>query len=198
MLLAGAYLVGSLPGLAVAIAALAIAELAGALVLHLVARTGGVRLLDRLASARQDQVHAAFHRWRGRLGGHDVAAIAVLRLIPFVRLGVTVAAGLIGIRLRDFAIGAAIASLIWTALPLTLGYVFRSSLESVEGYYGSAVDALPVILGVATLVAVLGLLATSAATRAQIRPRAAPVWRLFPSRVRSAPEIPQESPPALH
>jgi membrane protein DedA with SNARE-associated domain len=169
LLLAGAYLVGSLPGLAVAIVAAAVSELAGTMVLHGVARTGGVRLLDRLASERQAQVHSALERWRERLGGHDIGAIAVLRLIPFVRLGVAVGAGLAGIRVRDFAIGAGIAALIWTAVPLTLGYGFRSSLEQVEQYYGSAVDALPFLLGVVVLIVLFGALAKSAATRARLR-----------------------------
>ena len=55
LLLAGAYLIGSLPGLAVAILAMAAAELAGTLVLHGIARTGGVRLLERMASDRQER-----------------------------------------------------------------------------------------------------------------------------------------------
>ena len=76
----GAYLIGSLPGLAVAIVALAAAELAGTLALHLIARTGGVRLLERMASDRQERMQTTFDRWRGRLGGRDVAAITVLRL----------------------------------------------------------------------------------------------------------------------
>ncbi|MCD6058801.1 MAG: hypothetical protein K0Q89_2331, partial [Thermomicrobiales bacterium] len=40
LLLAGAYLIGSLPGLAVAILVMAAAELTGTLVLHVIARTG--------------------------------------------------------------------------------------------------------------------------------------------------------------
>jgi membrane protein DedA with SNARE-associated domain len=169
LLLAGAYLVGSLPGLAVAIVVAAGAELAGTMALHGVARTGGVRLLDRLASERQAHVHNALDRWRGRLGGHDIGAIAVLRLIPFVRMGVAVGAGLVGVRIRDFAIGAGIAALIWTAVPLTLGYAFRSSLEQVEQYYGSVVDALPFLLAIVVIIVVFGTLSKSAATRTRLR-----------------------------
>ncbi|MCC2629497.1 MAG: hypothetical protein K0S14_3147, partial [Thermomicrobiales bacterium] len=58
-----------------AIVALAAAELAGTLVLHIISRTGGVRLLERMASDRQERVQATFDRWRGRLGGRDVAVI---------------------------------------------------------------------------------------------------------------------------
>lgn len=178
LLLAGAYLVGSLPGLAVAIAATAIAEWAGTLVLHGISRTGGVRLLNRVAANRQVAVQASFDRWRGRLGGHDVAAIAVLRLIPFVRMGTTIGTGLLGIRLRDFVIGAAVSAVVWTALPLSLGYAFRSSLEEIERYYGSALDALPALLGFSILIAVFIVLLTSAGTRARLRATFAPIARL--------------------
>ncbi|MDF3018313.1 MAG: associated Golgi protein-related protein [Thermomicrobiales bacterium] len=161
LLLTGSYLIGSLPGLAVAIVALAAAELAGTLVLP---RTGGVRLLERMASDRQERVQATFDRWRGRLGGRDVAVITVLRLIPFVRMGTTVGTGLLGIRLRDFVIGAGISAVIWTAIPLSIGYAFRSNVTTIEGYYQSILDALPMTLGIASLIVVISVLGRSAAT----------------------------------
>jgi membrane protein DedA with SNARE-associated domain len=184
--------------LAVAIVVMAAAELAGTLVLHGIARTGGVRLLERMASDRQERVQATFDRWRGRLGGRDVAVITVLRLIPFVRMGTTVGTGLLGIRLRDFIIGAGISAVIWTALPLGIGYAFRSSVTTIEGYYHSILDALPMTLGIASLIVVISVLGRSAATRARLREMVAPVWsRVHPS-PGSMPEIGQEPPPALH
>jgi membrane protein DedA with SNARE-associated domain len=198
LMLTGAYLIGSLPGLAVAIVALAAAELAGTLALHLISRTGGVRLMQRMASDRQDRMQTTFNRWRGRLGGRDVAAITVLRLIPFVRMGTTVGTGLLGIRLRDFVIGAGISAVIWTAIPLSIGYAFRSNVTTIEGYYHSILDALPMTLGIASLIVVAGVLGRSAATRARLREMVAPVWsRNHPPAV-SIPEISQEPPPALN
>lgn len=198
LLAAGAYLIGSLPGLAVAIVAMAGAELAGTLVLHGIARTGGVRLLERMASDRQERVQATFDRWRGRLGGRDVATIAVLRLIPFVRMGTTVGTGLIGIRPRDFAIGAGISAVIWTAIPLSLGYAFRSNVATIEVYYHRIIGALPVTLGIASLILVVSVLGKSAATRARLREMAAPVWSRLHPPTSSLPEIGQEPPPALN
>ena len=198
LLAAGAYLIGSLPGLAVAIVVMAAAELAGTLVLHVIARTGGVRLLERMASDRQVRVQSTFDRWRGRLGGRDVAAIAVLRLIPFVRMGTTIGTGLIGIRPRDFAIGAGVSAVIWTALPLSLGYAFRSNVGTIEGYYHSVIEALPLTLGIATLIVVVSVLGKSAATRARLREMAAPVWSRVRPSTSSLAEIGQEPPPALH
>lgn len=195
LVLAGASLIGSLPGLAAAIVVLAAAELGGTLTLHLLARGGGVRLLERLANERQDQVQTTFATWRGRLGGRNVPAIAILRLIPVVRMGTTVGAGFIGIRLRDFAFGSAIAALIWTALPLSLGFAFRSNLETLEGYYGSASTALPLALGILGLLIVAVVLGRSAATRARLREALAPGLRSRSPG--SLPKLPQESPPGV-
>jgi membrane protein DedA with SNARE-associated domain len=198
LLLTGAYLIGSPPGLAVAILAMTAAELAGTLVLHGIARTGGVRVLERMASDRQDRVQVTFDRWRGRLGGRDVAVITVLRLIPFVRMGTTVGTGLLGIRLRDFAIGAAISAVIWTALPLSVGYAFRSNVTTIEGYYHSVLDALPMALGIGLAIVMISVLGKSQATRARLRETVAPVWSRVHPPTASLPEISQEPPPALH
>ncbi|HKG28148.1 MAG TPA: VTT domain-containing protein, partial [Thermomicrobiales bacterium] len=171
---------------------------AGTLVLHLISRTGGVRLLERMASDRQERMQTTFDRWRGRLGGRDVAAITVLRLIPFVRMGTTVGTGLLGIRLRDFVLGAGISAVIWTAVPLSIGYAFRSNVTTIEGYYHSVLDALPMVLGIASLIVVVSVLGRSAATQARLREMVAPVWsRIHPPAV-SIPEISQEPPPALN
>lgn len=198
LLFAGAYLVGSLPGLAVAITAAATAELAGTMVLHGIARTGGARLLERMAAERQAGVHETFHRWRARVGGRDVAAIAVLRLIPVVRMGTTIGAGMLGVRLRDFTFGAGIAAVIWTAVPLSLGYAFRNRIEEVESYYGSVLDALPIMLGIASLLVVVSVLLKAPATRARLREAVAPLSRPFRARAASLPETVQEPPPGLH
>ena len=197
LMLVGAYLVGSLPGLAVVIMVMAVAELAGTLLLHVIARTGGVKLLERMASDRQVRVQATFDRWRGRLGGRDIAAIAVLRLIPFVRMGTTVGTGLLGIRLRDFAIGAGISAVIWTALPLSLGYAFRSNVTTVEEYYQSIVAALPMALGTASLIVIVTVLGKSAATRARMREMVDPIRMRLHPRSASLPEITQETPPRI-
>jgi membrane protein DedA with SNARE-associated domain len=139
------------------------------MVLHGIARTGGVKLLERIASDRQARVQASFEQWRRRLGGRDVAAIAVLRLIPFVRMGTTVGAGLVGLKLRDFVFGSAIAALIWAGLPLLLGYTFRANLSDFEAVYHSAMSALPMTLGLLGLVICAFVLFRSPANRLRMR-----------------------------
>ena len=130
-----------------------------------------------------------------------MAVITLLRLIPFVRMGTTVGTGLLGIRLRDFVIGAGISAVIWTAIPLSIGYAFRSNVTTVEGYYHNILDALPTTLGIASLIVVVSVLGRSAATRARLREMVAPVRsRIHPSTasIASMPEIGQEPPPALN
>jgi membrane protein DedA with SNARE-associated domain len=127
-----------------------------------------------------------------------VAAITILRLIPFVRMGTTVGTGLLGIRLRDFVLGAGISAVIWTAVPLSIGYAFRSNVTTIEGYYQSILDALPTTLGIASLIVVASVLGRSAATRARLREMVAPVWSRVHPPAGSLPEIGQEPPPALN
>jgi membrane protein DedA with SNARE-associated domain len=198
LVLAGAYLVTSWPVLLIAILAMGLAELAGTLVVHIVARTGGVQLLDRLADKHQAQVHETFARWKRRLGDRDIPAIAVLRLVPFVRMGVTIATGLMEVPVRDFTIGAGIAAVIWATLPLTLGYVFRGQLDSVVAGYDQVAGALPVMLAVAALLILALVLAKNAGARARVRSIAAAPRRWLASRDASRLKITQETPPRLH
>ncbi|MCA9861557.1 MAG: VTT domain-containing protein [Thermomicrobiales bacterium] len=169
MLFTGAYLVPSWQMLAPVILVMALAELGGTLVLHGIARTGGVKVLARIANDRQARVQASFEQWQRRLGGRDVAAIAVLRLIPFVRMGTTVGAGLIGLKLRDFVMGSAIAALIWAGVPLLLGYIFRANLADIEAAYHTAMGALPMTLGFLGLGICAFVLFRSPATRIKMR-----------------------------
>lgn len=169
MLFTGAYLVNSWHMLLPVILVMALAELGGTLVLHGIARTGGVKVLERIASDRQARVQASFEQWQRRLGGRDVAAITVLRLIPFVRMGTTVGAGLVGLKLRDFILGSAIAALIWAGIPLVLGYMFRANLSDLEAAYHAALAALPMTLGLLGLVICAFVVLRSPATRLRMR-----------------------------
>lgn len=169
MLFTGAYLISSWQMLPPVILVMALAELGGTLVLYGIARTGGVKLLQRIASERQARVQVSFEQWRRRLGGRDVAAIAVLRLIPFVRMGTTVGAGLVGLRFRDFVLGSAVAALIWAGVPLLLGYTFRANLSDLEAAYHAAMAALPMTLGLLGLAVVAFFFFRSPANRVRMR-----------------------------
>jgi membrane-associated protein len=129
LLIAGSVAVDSRPELVGALVAVGGANLLGTVLLHAAARTGGNRLLARLRRRQTGTGGYALERWRARLGGHDAVAVFVGRIVPMVRIYVTVAAGLMRMPWRDFLLGAAPAALVWSGTPLVLGYYFRADVH---------------------------------------------------------------------
>ena len=155
LIAAGSLVVQSPRELAVAFVLLVLAEMAGTMTLHTAAGFLGSRLPDRLEKT-QLSAQAALDRWRVKLGGRDVLAIFVLRLVPVVRIGLTVGAGALGIRTRDFVLGALPAAMLWIGVPLGLGWIFRENVQELEEYIdrtlGPVVGGIAVILVIALLV----------------------------------------------
>jgi len=134
LLLAGSYAVHSLPGLIVALAAVCLADIIGTTTLHAAARGHGARLLTRFLHRQPGE--SRFVAWgRRRFGGHDWIWIFLGRLIPIVRMPVTVSSGIIGVDLRHFLIGAIPASILWAGTPLAAGYFFRADVGRIEIRY---------------------------------------------------------------
>ncbi len=155
LLLAGAYAVHSLPELFFGLALVTVADLSGTTLLHLVARTGGVRLLTRLLHRHAAQQNTAVERWRRRLGDRDVAVVFVGRLLPLVRMSVAIALGLIRIPVRHFLLGAAPAALLWAGTPLTLGYLFRADVQAFAARYTALSQVLLLALPAVSLIGAL-------------------------------------------
>lgn len=154
LLLTGAYAVHSLPALAVAVAVVSLGDLAGTTLLHLAVRTGGVRLLDRLLARHTTRGGDFLAGWRRRLGGRDTAVVFVVRLLPLVRMYVSIGMGLLRIRLRSFVLGAAPAAVVWAGTPMIVGYAFRADAQRLAARYAAMTH-----LGIALLPAV-GVLTT--------------------------------------
>lgn len=146
LLLAGAYAVHSLPALVVGVLLVSVADLAGTTTLHLMVRTGGVHLLRKLRRRQEAQREQSMARWRQRLGGHDASLIFVFRLLPLVRMYVTIASGLMRVRPRSFVAGTAPAGLIWAGAPLVLGFAFRSDVHHWEARYTTSAHVLLALL----------------------------------------------------
>lgn len=148
LLLAGSYAVHSLPGLIVAVLAVALADIVGTTTLHRAARGRGAHLLTRFIHHGAEP-GGFLDRLRRRLGGHDAAWVFVGRLLPIVRMPVTVSAGLLQIRDRDFLLGAVPASALWAGTPLAIGYFFRGDVDRIEARYSQVTHlflfALPII-----------------------------------------------------
>lgn len=139
LLMGGAHFIHSMPALCGAALGFALVDIVATSTLHGMTRTAGNRLLVHLlkyvcpGDGRQE---AMVVRWRQRLGGHDSLVVLVTRLIPMVRLYASAATGLIRIRFRDFLLGVVPASVIWASTPLTIGYLLRRQITSVEQHYG--------------------------------------------------------------
>ncbi|MFM8594272.1 MAG: DedA family protein [Chloroflexota bacterium] len=157
LLAVGSAVVKSPEQLAAAFAVLVLAEMAGTMSLLYVSRFAGTRLPARL-QATQDKPQIAFDNWRVRLHGKDPLAIFVLRLVPLVRIGLTIGAGAFGIRVRDFVVGAFPAACSWMGLPLGLGWVFREDVARAEEWLAERLGGpLAVVVIVVVVALVLAL-----------------------------------------
>lgn len=135
LLIAGAFAIHTFPGLVLGLIAVMVADVAGTVTLHLVARTGGVRLLSRLLQRHEERSREFLEHWRAKFGGRDISIVFVGRLLPIARSYVAVGTGLLRIPFRDYVIGAAPASLLWAGLPLSAGYIFRTHVYSIAKQY---------------------------------------------------------------
>lgn len=129
LLLAGSYAIHSLTGLLFGLGLVSLSDLLGTTMLHLIARTGGARLLKRMLRRPPNAQGSTFKRWQQRLGEHDALVVFVLRLLPVVRMWASIGAGLVGIPFRVFLFGAAPAALLWAGLPLTTGYLLGPQIQ---------------------------------------------------------------------
>jgi membrane protein DedA with SNARE-associated domain len=129
LLVAGSMALQNPPELLLGVAAVTTANVLGTMVLYTVSRSGGTRIVGRFQRNRQANGGNVLERWRARLGGHDAAAVFVGRIVPMVRIYVTIASGLARIPVRPFLLGSAPAGLLWSGIPLSLGYYFRGSVQ---------------------------------------------------------------------
>jgi membrane protein DedA with SNARE-associated domain len=81
--------------------------------------------------------------------GHGVAFVLVGRLIPTVRSLVSIPAGLLKMRFRDFFIASTLGTFAWTAVLAGAGYRLRSDFHQVDQYVAPAADAVLVLLALA-------------------------------------------------
>lgn len=139
LIAAGVLVFGPWPGMAYAMAGM----LAGAVVAWAVGRWSGPALIDRAAGGRLALLSAHLHR----RGLWTVAVVRALPVAPF--LVVNVAAGALGVRLRDYVLGSFLG-----LLPGTVGMsLFMDRVVAVwrEPGPGAWASLAAVFAGVATL-----------------------------------------------
>lgn len=78
--------------------------------------------------------------------GHGVAFVLVGRVIPTMRSLVSVPAGLLKMRFRDFVIASTIGTFVWTAVLAGAGYRLKSDFQEVDQFIAPVANAVLVVL----------------------------------------------------
>jgi membrane protein DedA with SNARE-associated domain len=141
------------------------ATVLGATVLYLVSRHAGRPLLVKVMR-RFGFTEAREQRLEGWLGRHGATAVVVGRLIPGLRIVMTVVAGVVGLRHRTFVVGTFFAGLIWSTIYFWLGWALGAGWERLADHV--PLDRLwPWLAGAAALLALAVLWRWSARRRAR-------------------------------
>ncbi|HET6437845.1 MAG TPA: DedA family protein [Anaeromyxobacter sp.] len=108
------------------------ATVLGSSLLYLVSRHARRRLLS-FAGRWLGYTSEKQARLEGWLSRHGAWAVVVGRLIPGLRIVMTVVAGALGVRRSTFALGTLLAGLIWATIYFFLGYALGSGYQRLAG-----------------------------------------------------------------
>ncbi len=116
---------------------------------YLAARALGLQRLrplierhGRWLTVSWSEVERAQH-WFERRG---VAFVLIGRLIPTMRSLVSVPAGLLKMRFRNFVIASTVGTFGWTAVLASAGYRLRSEFDAVDQFIAPVADAVLLVL----------------------------------------------------
>lgn len=149
-------------------AVVTLATVLGAGVLYLVSRHAGRPLLVRIARrfGYDDAREARLEAWLARRGA---AAVVVGRLVPGLRIVMTVVAGALRLRQSTFALGTLVAGVVWSTLYFWIGWALGASYERV-----ARADALLACWPALVAVAIVAAALLSWRARARRAPRLEP------------------------
>ncbi len=154
LLVAGSYGVHSFSGLIGAVVLVVVADMLGTTTIHLLSRTGGSRLLNYLLERFGRRSEETIDRWRTRMGGHDLMVVGIGRMLPLVRMYISIGAGLLRIRVRDFVIGAFPGAVIWAGTPIVLGYYLHADVQRFAVEYATISHLIFMVLPTLSLAAI--------------------------------------------
>lgn len=83
------------------------------------------------------------HRWFDR---HGIALVFVGRLIPTIRSLVSIPAGLLDMRFRNFFIASTLGTAVWTALLTGAGYKLQENFHEIGRVIGPVSNAVLIAL----------------------------------------------------
>ena len=87
-------------------------------------------------------------RAEGWFAEHGSAFVFLARMLPTVRSLVSIPAGLLKMRFRNFLIASTLGTAGWTALLATAGYKLQENVGEVEQFIGPAANAIIIVLAV--------------------------------------------------
>ncbi|MCB9136276.1 MAG: DedA family protein [Anaerolineales bacterium] len=111
----------------------AIGSLVGSSLTYGLVRAGGRPIVERMARALRiptaylERTDTLFERW-------GVAAVFLGRVVPGVRVLITIPAGLARMRYPTFAVATFAGAYVWCTLLLGVGYVFGVEWPLISGY----------------------------------------------------------------
>lgn len=146
------------------------ATVLGASLLYLLSRHAGGRLLSWsgrwLGYDAEKQA-----RLEARLKRHGAATVVIGRLIPGLRIVMTVLAGALRLDHATFAVGTLVAGLLWATIYFWLGYALGSGYQRLAGQGAVPHWLVLVVIGVLVTGAVVVLRLRSRARQAATRTR---------------------------
>ena len=78
--------------------------------------------------------------------GHGVALVLIGRVIPTMRSLVSIPAGLLKMRFRDFFIASTLGTFVWTAILAGAGFRLRSDFQQVDQWMAPIANAVIVVM----------------------------------------------------
>lgn len=78
--------------------------------------------------------------------GHGVAFVLIGRVIPTMRSLVSIPAGLLKMRFRDFFIASTLGTFVWTAILAGAGFRLRSDFQQVDQWMAPIANAVIVVM----------------------------------------------------
>ena len=158
----------SVPAAALASAAVVTgATVLGSSLLFFLSRHAGHRLLSwagrwlGYSAAKQARLEA-------RLQRHGLTTVVVGRLVPGLRIVMTVVAGALRLRPATFTLGTMLAGLVWATLYFWLGFLLGSGYQRLEGQGAIPHWIVWVGVGIAAAAVVIALRLRSGARQGRL------------------------------
>jgi membrane protein DedA with SNARE-associated domain len=85
------------------------------------------------------------HDWFDR---HGVAIVLIGRVMPTIRSLISIPAGLLDMRFRNFVVASTIGTALWTSLLAIAGYKLQQNVSEVQQFVGPASNAMLVVLAI--------------------------------------------------